>query len=237
MEKITVLKSISGKMFFFGRASVFMLEFVTPNEFLWFWWKIIVPIPALESSSKNNVHFRRGSPEKRTWHENGFGAEIPSRAFSQGTSEIYINCNPHALRGAQKKMKAAGHRQRKLIFATPPGRERDCKKSYIFKWFFCGFRNYENFDAFFAHLKHSERLTFWNCKIGARQTLRSLLFREHRRLPLGRCSKTKKNALPRITALIVFCAPLRRRGCQKLHLMTPPAWESWFPLHDFFKTA
>ena len=51
-----------------------MLEFVTPNEVLWFWWKIIVPIPALESSSKNIVHFRSGGLEKRTWHENGFGA-------------------------------------------------------------------------------------------------------------------------------------------------------------------
>ena len=88
------------------------------------------------------------------------GPQLESRAFSHGTSEIHINCDPHALRGAFKKVRATAARMRISIFATPPGRERDCKKSYIFKWFFDGFQKYENFDAFFAHLKHSERLTF-----------------------------------------------------------------------------
>jgi len=86
--------------------------------------------------------------------------QLESRAFSHGTSEIYIKCDPHALRGAQKKVRATGARMRISISATPPVRERDCKKSYIFKWFFDGFQKFENLDAFFAHLKHSERLTF-----------------------------------------------------------------------------
>ena len=35
-----------------------------------------------------------------------------------------------------KKVRATAARLRILIFATPPGRERDCEKSYIFKCFF-----------------------------------------------------------------------------------------------------
>ena len=125
-----------------------------------------------------------------------------------GTSEIHKKCDPHALRGAQKKVRATAARMRISIFATPPGRERDCKKSYISKWFFNGFQKYENFDAFFAHLKHSERLTFWNCKIDARQTLRSLLFREQRRLPLGRCLKSwNSHSYGRRTNFFLCSAP------------------------------
>ena len=131
----------------------------------------------------------------------------PNRVWA-GTSEIHINCDPHALRGAQKKVRATGARMRNLMFATPPGRERDCKKSYIFKLFFYSFQKYENFDAFFAHLKHSERLTFWNCKIGARQTLRSLLFGEQRRLPLGRCLKSwNSHSYGRRTNFFLCSAP------------------------------
>ena len=131
----------------------------------------------------------------------------PNRVWAR-TFEIHINCDPHALRGAQKKVRATCARMRNLIFATPPVRERDCKKSYIFKWFFEGFQKYENFDAFFAHLKHSERLTFWNCKIGARQTLRSLLFREQRRLPLGRCLKSwNSHSYGRRTNFFLCSAP------------------------------
>ena len=60
---------------FFDRASVFILEFVTPNALRRFSWKKVVPIPALESSSKNNVHFRRGGHEKYDFLETGSGAQ------------------------------------------------------------------------------------------------------------------------------------------------------------------
>ena len=149
-----------------------------------------------------------GVLKKYILRKTDLGPKLASRAFSHGTSEIHKKCDPHALRGAQKKVRATAARMRNLIFATPPVRERDCKKSYIFKWFFDGFQKYENFDAFFAHLKHSERLTFWNCKIGARQTLRSLLFREQRRLPLGRCLKSwNSHSYGRRTNFFLCSAP------------------------------
>ena len=68
---------------------------------------------------------------------------------------IPTHCAEH-----QKKVRATAARLRILIFATPPGRERDCEKSYIFKCFFDCFQKFENFDAFFEHSKHSTHVTF-----------------------------------------------------------------------------
>jgi len=153
--------------------------------------------------------FAVGGPEKRTWHENGFGAHArPKPSMSWDFWNSYKVWSPR-IAGSTKKSARHGRQDANFVFfATPPGRERDCKKSYIFKMFFDGFQKYENFDAFFAHLKHSERLTFWNCKIGARQTLRSLLFREQRRLPLGRCLKSwNSHSYGRRTNFFLCSAP------------------------------
>ncbi len=77
---------------------------------------------------------------------------------------------------------------------------------------------------------------FWNCKIGARQTLRSLLFREQRRLPLGRCWKNQNSrSYGRRTNF--FCAPRLAWGCHFCRLMRILERESQFWWWQNLETA
>ena len=125
-----------------------------------------------------------------------------------GTSGIHIKCDPHALRGAQKKCapRVPGCEFR---FLQHPLDGNAIAKSHTFSnGFSMVFKSLKISMHVVAHLKHSERLTFWNCKIGARQTLRSLLFREQRRLPLGRCLKSwNSHSYGRRTNFFLCSAP------------------------------
>ena len=65
--------------------------------------KIIVPIPTLESSNKNNVHFRRGGLENIDFAKTTLEAhsEGSTRSRSRGVATCK-NRHPHARRGAQQ---------------------------------------------------------------------------------------------------------------------------------------
>ena len=125
-------------------------------------------------------------------------------------------------------MNAAGHRQRKLIFPTPPGRERDCKKSYIFKLFFDCFQKFENSDAFFCTPQ-----AFWASHFLKLQNRRSpdvTLIVVSRKATLAAREVLKKLELapPRITRVIIFCDRRRAWGCEFWHPTTPPRREPRF---------
>ena len=123
----------------FDRASVFILEFVTPNEFLWFWWKIIVPIPALESSNKNNVHFRSGGLEKIDFAKNGFGAETGLKSvLAWDFRNLYKLWSPR-IAGSTKKSARHGCQDANFDFCNTPCTGTRLQKvihfQMVFRWF------------------------------------------------------------------------------------------------------
>ena len=97
------------------------------------------------------MHFRSGGLEKTHTRTRMKATQIGGQEAPHRRGVITCkNSDPHARRGRLKKLSDTMAGMPILYFATPPGRERDCKKSYIFKCFFNGFQKFENFDAFFC---------------------------------------------------------------------------------------
>ena len=151
MEKWQFWKTYQWKWIFFDRASVFMLEFVTPNEFLWFWWKIIVPIPALESSSKNNVHFRNGGLEKIDFAKNGFGAHTGVKSvLAWDFRNSYKLWSPR-IAGSTKKSARHGRQDANFDFCNTPWTGTRLQKVIHFQMVFRWFSKVWKFRCIFLH--------------------------------------------------------------------------------------
>ena len=88
----------------------------------------------------------------------------------------------------------------------------------LFQWFWKSWK----FQDFFEHPKRFKHAHFEIHKIGARQTLRSLLFRANRRLPLGRCSKNQNWHSRALRRSLFFVLPAEggdAKNCMWCHLL------------------
>ena len=98
--------------------------------------KKVVPIPALESPSKNNVHFRSGGLEKIDFAKNGFGAHArPKSSMSWDFRNSYKLWSPR-IAGSTKKSARHVCQDAKFDFCNTPCTGTRLQKVIHFQMFF-----------------------------------------------------------------------------------------------------
>ena len=155
------------------------------------------------------------------------GRSSDSNRIWAGTSEIHKKCDPHALRGAQKKWTPLGTDNENRFFQHPLDGNA-IAKSHTFS---------NGFSMVFKSMKISMHFctpqAFWASHFLKLQNWRSpnvtlTVVSWKATLAAGEVLKKIRIRILAAAARTFFCAPRLAWGCHFCHLMRIPVWESLF---------